>query len=82
MIRRMGVSGFAGTIGYKDSIKNCYFNSGRAGVEKGDASTDSKSIDLTDSSKFTGFDFTSKNPVQSIDSSINGGMHYLTSLKP
>ena len=73
------VHGFAG-IFYK--INNCYFNSELAGVEKGDGSSDSKSIDLTNKSLFAGFDFTSKNPVWSIDSSINGGMPYLTSFKP
>ncbi len=78
------VYGFAGSIGSSGSITNCYYNSDLAGVSvtDGDSAKSSKSINLTNKSLFTGFDFTSDNPVWSTNSSVNNGMPYLTSLKP
>ena len=70
--------GFTGSIGSSGSLTNCYYNSGLASVSDGAAGN----IDLTDVTGFTGFDFTSDNPVWSINSSVNNGMPYLTSLKP
>ena len=68
-------AGFCGRKGSGTTFSYNYYNSTASGLSDSHA----KDVDLTNKDSFTDFDFTS---VWSIDSSVNGGMPYLTDNQP